>query len=133
MDSDFWAGIRLVVTGLVDVASKASFSLAFGAGALGGALLWLQSTSVSGPPLLLISMSAFFTAARIGRALDERLEGKRPQLKASNEHALDELDALRRQIWRLEAEDSETDRQKIIRGMADTANELHRALRQKSK
>jgi len=71
---DFWAGVRLVVTGLADASKKASYSLGFGAGGLGGALVALKNLGISGPELLLISMSAFFIAARVGKAFDERFD-----------------------------------------------------------
>jgi hypothetical protein len=71
MDEDFWSGLRLVVEGLIDAAKEALFSLGFGAGGLGGALVAVNKLGISGPAAILISMSAFFILARIGRAVDD--------------------------------------------------------------
>jgi|SRR5215471_1853813 len=71
MDKDFWSGLRLVIAGLIDAAKEASFSLGFGAGGLGCALVAVNKLGISGPAAVLISMSAFFILARIGRAVDE--------------------------------------------------------------
>jgi hypothetical protein len=71
---DFWSGVRLVVAGLADAAKLASYSLGFGAGGLGCAILALNYLSVTGVASTLIAMSAFFVAAQIGKALDRNAE-----------------------------------------------------------
>lgn len=82
---DFWTGVRLVVTGLTDAAKQASYSLGFGAGGLGGTLLALNSLGVTGVELTLISMSAFFITARLGKALDNHLERALLEAKIEND------------------------------------------------
>ena len=74
MDSDFWSGVRLVVNGLADAAKKASYCLGFGAGGFGVALVIVAKLGIIGPAAILISMSAFFILARLGKAVDNRLE-----------------------------------------------------------
>ncbi len=74
MDNDFWSGVRLVVNGLAEAAKKASYCLGFGAGGFGVALVVVAKLGITGPAALLISMSAFFILARLGKAVDNRLE-----------------------------------------------------------
>ena len=74
MDNDFWSGVRLMVNGLVDAAKKASYSLGFGAGGFGIALALVSHFGIVGPASLLISISAFFILARLGKALDDRID-----------------------------------------------------------
>ncbi len=73
-NDDFWSGVRLVATGLADAAKLASYSLGFGAGGLGCAILALNYLSVTGVASTLIAMSAFFISAQIGKALDRNVE-----------------------------------------------------------
>lgn len=89
--SDFWTGVRLVVTGLTDAAKKASYSLGFGAGGFGSALLILSHYHVSGPPYYLISMSAFFIFAKFGKAIDDRLERNLIGEKLKDYFRIDEM------------------------------------------
>ncbi len=85
-NEDFWTGIRLVTNGLIDAAKKASYSIAFGAGGLGVAQWMLSHFGVTGPPALLIPVSAFSIFALIGRAIDDR--SSRAALKTRIEHYL---------------------------------------------
>lgn len=82
---DFWSGVRLVVTGLADASKQASYSLGLGAGSLGGALLLLNRWGVNGIEATLISMSAFFIAARFGKAIDDYLERAALRAKVDNQ------------------------------------------------
>ena len=96
MDSDFWTGVRLVVNGLADAAKKASYCLGFGAGGFGIALVVVAKLGITGPAALLISMSAFFILARLGKAVDaygERvsLESKKKKIRELQQH-IDELE-----------------------------------------
>jgi hypothetical protein len=128
---DFWSGVRLVVTGLADAAKQASYSLGFGAGGLGGTLLALNRLGVTGVELTLIAMSAFFIAARIGKALDSHSERASLQAKIENDlklkrkleaaesryssYELYELrDFVLYRIWRLVEEESRTQREEIF-------------------
>jgi hypothetical protein len=71
-DSNFWKGLRLMTSGLVEAAKKASYSVACGAGGLGFAIWGVGALGITGPASLLIPMAAFFLLARLGRLLDER-------------------------------------------------------------
>lgn len=73
-DRDFWQGVRLMSSGLIEAAKKASYSVGCGAGGLGLALWGVTALGVTGPAALLIPMGAFFLLARIGRVLDEWAE-----------------------------------------------------------
>jgi hypothetical protein len=70
MDSAFWTGVRLVINGLADAAKKASFCVGFGAGGFGIALVIVAKLGITGIAALLISISAFFIMARLGKAVD---------------------------------------------------------------
>lgn len=74
MDTDFWSGVRLIVNGLADAAKRASYSLGFGAGGFGGALVAVDKFGISSPASILLSMSAFFILARVGKAVDDYVE-----------------------------------------------------------
>ena len=106
-DKDFWTGISLVVSGLADASKQASYSIGFGAGGLGLSMLILKHFQVAGIELTLISMSAFFVTARLGRALDEINE--RALMKAKLEHDI-ELQKLKNII------DDDNSKIKIISG-----------------
>jgi hypothetical protein len=75
MDNEnFLKGISLVSNGLVDATKQASYSLALGTGGLGTALVVLERFGIDGVKATIISMSAFFIAARIGKVIDDLVE-----------------------------------------------------------
>lgn len=137
---DFWAGVRLVVTGLADASKKASYSLGFGAGGLGGALVALKNLGVSGPELLLISMSAFFIAARVGKAFDERFERAlltanvennlklQQRIKGINYVHLHKLEELQYHLSRVVREESSAQRERMYEGIEREFYEITREL-----
>src|SRR4028119_687943 len=87
MDSpdDFWRGVSLAVRGLVDAAQKASYSLGFGAGGFGIALLIFAHYGITSIGAMLVSISLFFIFARLGKSLDDYLE--RPALSKTPQHS----------------------------------------------
>jgi hypothetical protein len=129
MDRDFWSGVSLVINGLVDAAAKASFSLALGAGSFGGALVGLERASITGFSMVLLALSAFFMAARLGKALDENFDSKRLKFKESAALKVARLIALTRAFAET---DSERDKQDIMREINYMAHELDNLLDMKS-
>ena len=91
-DQDFWQGLRLMSSGLVDAAKKASYSVGCGAVGLGLALWGVGALGITGPASLLIPMGAFFLLARLGRLLDEKAERR----EASNQ--LEQFIAMQQRI-----------------------------------
>ena len=152
---DFWSGVRIVVTGLADASKQASYSLGFGAGSLGGALLVLNRWGVNGIEATLISMSAFFIAARLGKAIDDHLERASLRAKVDNQLKLkrsiqrseqvhnqlasphsfhyvlfEELEyLLKYRLRQIVVEESQTQRERMLRSVEQNAYELIHRIR----
>ena len=77
-------GLSLVIVGLIDAAEKASYSVALGTGALGASIWGLGLLGASGTPLTLMSISAFFLFAKLGRRLDAVEQQNQNQFAKSN-------------------------------------------------
>ena len=108
-NSDFWTGVRLVIHGLADAAKKASFCLGFGAGGLGVALVIVAKLGITGPAGLLISMSAFFILARVGKAVDVYIDRR----SLNSRRTPRELREMQHRIERLEYELEKSERRRL--------------------
>lgn len=89
---DFFQGLSLMTSALLEAAKKASYSVGCGAGGLGFAMWGVAKLGIVAPASLLIPMAAFFLLARIGRLFDEKAERKEARKQ------LDEFIAMQQRI-----------------------------------